>query len=336
VQLAYTYSIAATLNVYPQVVSLNIDSSSRRRSGSGLTVEANAKIPAEQNSSFTSLLGNTSNLVATLNQNLQSYGMPTISGITVSTATSTVSALDIIRIKLSKGAVEAQLLLSIGLNTTFMSAIPSPAGTSIIILKIRVPLSVTDAESTDQQSRLIHGIATVAGVQDLQVTINSTLPSFPSFRRATLISSDITILINTDLISLSSTSQNPLLGRSTSSTAISVTGSGGISGGTSSTNISQSQSNSNTQGSAASQSVGSNSDDNGKIIGAAVGGVLGFLGLVYGCFLAHKKFQSIKEIPIPPGASQQAASVFTTPPPPEDPARVQVLDFDHPQKTTFV
>ena len=304
VQLAVRYSIAATLNVYPQFVSLNIPNSRR----SGMTVNAVAKVPEDQGSSIRSAVANTSSLTAALNSHLQSYGLREVSGISVMVKTEEVLPGDQILSRLTIKAIQDHLLITLGLNATCVTAPSVSSNLQFINVEIRVPLALSDLDKMTE-NKIIIGISQAAGVDSRQVNITS-MSAFQPVRRS-LSSTNVFIQIDT------------LLYLSTSITTSSVS--------TYSSNASLSTNASFL----VVPFVTSGSDSTGKIIGGAVGGSLGFLALLLFAFLACKftRGRDTKHVNV----SQQIRSDVTTREERtyDQDREHQVLSFEKPT-TTFV
>ena len=259
-QLAFTYSMAETLNVYPQFISLNIQN--RRRGSAGLTVDAVAKVPEEQGNSIRSAISNTTALAIALNSNLQNYGLKDISGVLVSIQEVLVRIGDKILSRLNINSIQNHLFSVLGLNTTCVLVPSLSSDQRFISLGVRVPLSLSDLDSISQ-NKIIIGISQAAEVNTNQVNITSMLP----LNRRSSGSTNVFIQIDTVPV---------------------LTGSGLTTYG-STTYISTVTSSITNVSNVLVPTITAGSDNSGKIIGGAVGGSLGFLALIVLGFLAMKR-----------------------------------------------
>jgi len=152
VQIAYTYSIAATLDVYPQFVTLTVQG--RRRRSDSITVDAAAKVPAEQLSSISSKIADTTSLTASLNANLQSYGLKAASGLSVATQTISISTTDMILSRLSNvSMLQSQLSSALGANAVLVGPILAASDPRYVSIQVRISLSISDF---DQSKSIYH------------------------------------------------------------------------------------------------------------------------------------------------------------------------------------
>jgi len=251
IETAYTYSIAATLDVYPEFITLTVQG--RRRRSDSITVDAAAKVPAEQLSSISSKIADPTALAASLNSNLQGYGLKAVSGLSVAPIkTISVSVADILLSRLTDGStVQNQLLLLLGSNSSFIKRPAAASNPRFVEIEIRLYLSKSEFES--KRSQFILAIANAAGVNASSVNITSVQVS-PSVRR-TSSSTDVSVLID-----------------SLSTGAGSIGNQQSASGGVSSTTISSPSLNKNT-------SVSSSDDNKSTVIGAAVGATAAVLAV---------------------------------------------------------